>query len=66
MMSESTVRRFVATVVFESDGTEGDFAGHPTGSYVYAIDFNRGGYYQEILESSCFEIAPWTDGSEDA
>ncbi len=63
-MSEPIVRRFVATVVFESDGTEGDYAGNPAGSYVYAIDFNRGGYYTEILESSCLEVAPWSDGSE--
>jgi hypothetical protein len=59
-----SIRRFIVTTLIETDDSEGDYKGDPSGSYVHDIDFGRGGYYDNILESSVLEIAPWDDGEE--
>lgn len=54
------VRRFIVTVLIETEGDD------PSGNSVRAVEFSGlGGYQDEVLESACLEIAPWSDGSED-
>jgi len=63
--TSNRVRRFIVMALIETTGGEGDYNGDPSGSYVRAVDFGRGGYITEVLESSCTEIAPWSDGEDD-
>jgi len=57
MNDENTPRRFIVTLLVETEGQD------PSGHSVYAID-SKGGYFDNILESSWLEIAPWDDGSD--